>query len=222
MGTAGLVARPMASIFEAMGKAAQSIRNRSSPHQANRFRVRLARPLSRELPLSPYSWEEAIGVSALLQADESRLKDERFIMCKELKQEGKFIVITDRLFVVVWCAQLVGFRSPEFVGVATDPGWVIETEMNLESVVHIDREENTVNIVGSNLSSKQTKGGANKNRRWSPPPSSPLFQVSVDLPNEEEAMGVLQLLVSAIEQGRELRRGVHILERSNLRWKDLV
>ncbi|KAH7668386.1 Vacuolar protein sorting-associated protein 13 [Dioscorea alata] len=61
MGTAGLVARPMASIFEAMGKAAQSIRNRSSPHQANHFRVRLARPLSRELPLLPYSWEEAIA-----------------------------------------------------------------------------------------------------------------------------------------------------------------
>ncbi|KAH7688715.1 Vacuolar protein sorting-associated protein 13 [Dioscorea alata] len=202
-------------VLSAMGKAAQSIRNRSSAHQANRFRVRLARPLSRELPLLPYSWEEAIGVSALLQADESRLKDERFIMCKEPKQEGKFIVITDRLFVVVWCAQLVGFRSPKFVGVATDPGWVIETEMNLESVVHIDREENTVNIIGSNLSSKQTKDGANKNRRWSLPPSAPLFQVSVDLPNEEEAIGVLQLLVSAIEQGRELGGSAHLREKQS-------
>ncbi|KAJ0968632.1 hypothetical protein J5N97_025549 [Dioscorea zingiberensis] len=216
MGTAGLVARPMASILEAMGKAAQSIRNRSSPHQSNRLRVRFPRPLSRELPLLPYSWEEAIGVSVLLQADESRLKDEGLIMCKELKQEGKFIIITDRLLLVVWSSQLVGFRSSKFSGVATDPGWVIETEMSLESVVHIDREEETVNIVGSNLLSQQTKGGT-KNRPWSPPLSAPLFQICVDMPNEEEAMGVLQLLVSTIEQGREQKRAVHVLHRRNLR-----
>ncbi|KAH7688700.1 Vacuolar protein sorting-associated protein 13 [Dioscorea alata] len=221
-GLSGVLSDRWLAFFKPWARQSRASETEAAPHQANRFRVRLARPLSRELPLLPYSWEEAIGVSALLQADESRLKDERFIICKEPKQEGKFIVITDRLFVVVWCAQLVGFRSPEFVGVTTDPGWVIETEMNLESVVHIDREENTVNIVGSNLSSKQTKGGTNKNQRWSPPPSAPLFQVSVDLPNEEEAIGVLQLLVFAIEQGRELRRGVHILERSNLRWNDLV
>ncbi|KAJ0968161.1 hypothetical protein J5N97_025078 [Dioscorea zingiberensis] len=107
MGTAGLVARQMASILEAMGKAAQSIRSRSSPHQSNRLRVLFPRPLSRELPLLPYSWEEAIGVSVLLQAAESSLKDEGLIMCKELKQEGKFIIITDRLLLVVWSSQLV-------------------------------------------------------------------------------------------------------------------
>ena len=73
MGTAGLVARPMASILEATGRTAQSIRNRSNPHESNRLRVRFPRPVARDRPLFPYSWEEAIGISLLIQADGGRL-----------------------------------------------------------------------------------------------------------------------------------------------------
>lgn len=218
MGTAGLVARPMASILEATGKTAQSIRNRSSPHQSNRFRIRFPRPLARELPLLPYSWEEAIGVSMLLQADGSRLRGEIFVMCKALKQAGKFIVITERLVLAVWCSCLVGLGTPEFVGVATDPGWVIETEMSLENVVHIDRTEEVVNIVGSSAEtpSRQRKGST-RNRPWSSPVSAALFHMSVELPSMEEAEDVLQVLLSTIEQGKERRWGVRVLHRLNLR-----
>jgi hypothetical protein len=55
-----------------------------------RFRARLPRPLSKEFPLRPYSWEEAVGTSVLLEADNgSKLKDEVLVMCKALKQAGK-------------------------------------------------------------------------------------------------------------------------------------
>ncbi|XP_008812811.3 uncharacterized protein LOC103723626 isoform X2 [Phoenix dactylifera] len=218
MGTAGLVARPMASILEATGKTAQSIRNRSSPHQSSRFRIRFPRPLARELPLSPYSWEEAIGVSMLLQADGSRLKDEIFVMCKMLKHAGKFAIISERLVLVVWCSCLVSLRLPDFSGVPPDPGWVIETEMALESIVHIDRTEEMVNIVGSKAEtlSKQKKRSM-RNRPWVPPTSAPLFHLSVELPNKEEAEDTLQVLLSAIEQGKLRRWGVHMLHRNNLR-----
>lgn len=218
MGTAGLVARPMASILEATGKTAQSIRNRSRPNQYSRFRIRFPRPLARELPLLPYSWEEAIGVSILLQADGSRLKDEIFVMCKMLKQAGKFFIISERLVLVVWCSCLVSLHLPDFPGIPPDPGWVIETEMNLESVVHIDRTEEMVNIVGSKAEtlSKQKKHST-KNRPWVPPTSAPLFHLSVELPNKEEAEDTLQVLLSAIEQGKLHRWGVHMFHRNNLR-----
>ncbi|KAJ6753416.1 VACUOLAR PROTEIN SORTING-ASSOCIATED PROTEIN VPS13 [Salix purpurea] len=70
-GVAGLVARPAASILEVTGKTAQSIRNRSRLYQMGPqcYRVRLPRPLSRELPLRPYSLEEAVGTSVLMEAD---------------------------------------------------------------------------------------------------------------------------------------------------------
>ncbi|KAJ6837122.1 uncharacterized protein M6B38_121275 [Iris pallida] len=218
MGTAGLVARPMASIFEATGKTAQSIRNRSSPHLSKRLRVRLPRPLSRELPLSPYSWEEAVGVSMLLQADGFRLKDETFVLCKALKQAGKFIVLSEKLVFSVYCSCLVGLGSPEFVGVSAKPEWVIETAMSIESIVHVDRTEDTVNIVGSSAEtmSKQKKTGTRNNKFWSAP-TSPLFYMRAELPNCEVAEDLLQVLLSTIEQGKERRWGMHVLHRSNLR-----
>ncbi|XP_073012455.1 intermembrane lipid transfer protein VPS13 isoform X2 [Typha latifolia] len=208
MGTAGLVARPVASILEATGKTAQSIRNRSNPHHFNRFRVRFPRPLARELPLMPYSWEEAIGVTMLLQADGQRLKDETFVMCKTLKLAGKFVILSERLLLVVWCPYLVDLGTANFVGVPSDPAWVIETEMNLESVVHIDRSEEMVNIVGSNAETlfKHKRGGS-RNRPWSPPTSSPLFHTIVELPNVEEAVDALQVILSMIEKGRMRRAG---------------
>eukprot|EP00268_Persea_americana_P023609 TRINITY_DN23168_c0_g2_i2.p1 TRINITY_DN23168_c0_g2~~TRINITY_DN23168_c0_g2_i2.p1 ORF type:complete len:2954 (+),score=526.87 TRINITY_DN23168_c0_g2_i2:1710-10571(+) len=221
LGATGLVARPVASILEVTGKTAQSIRNRSSPHQPNRFRIRLPRPLARELPLVPYSWEEAIGISVLLEADNSRLKDEIFVMCKALKQAGKFIIITKRLMLIVKCSSLVGFGSPDFVVVA-DPERIIEMEIGLEGVIHIDREVVVVNIVGS---SAETLSGPHqlkqkssmRESRWGPPASMPLFQTSIEFVSEEDAEDALQALWSVIEQGKERRWGVHVFHQINLR-----
>ncbi|CAL9110355.1 unnamed protein product [Musa acuminata var. zebrina] len=218
LGTAGLIARPVASILEATGKTAQSIRNRSRPHQSCHFRTRLSRPLAKELPLSPYSWDEAIGVSLLLQADISRLKEEIFVMCKPLTQAGRFITISKRLVLVASCSCLLGLGSPEFVGVPPDPDWVIETEMTLESVVHIDRTEETVNIVGSCAESiyKQKKSSS-RNRPWNSSTSAPVFHLSVELANKEEAEDTLQVLLSTIEEGKSQRWGMRILQRNNLK-----
>lgn len=220
MGTAGLVAKPVASILEATGKTAQSIRNRSNPHRFNYFRVRFPRPLTKELPLLPYSWEEAIGVSMLVQADGCRLKNETFVLCKALKQSGKFIILTERLLLVVFCPYLVDLGASAFIGVPPDPEWVIETEMNLESVVHIDRSEEAVNIVGSTAETlpKQKRGGGTRsNRPWSlPSTSTPLFHASVELPNNEEAEDALQVVLSVIEKGKMRRWGLRVVHRSNL------
>lgn len=87
LGVTGLLAKPAASILEVTGKTAQSIRNRSRLYQmgSQRFRARLPRPLNRELPLRPYSWEEAVGTSVLVEADNDlKLKDEALVMCKPL------------------------------------------------------------------------------------------------------------------------------------------
>lgn len=221
LGATGLVARPVASILEVTGKTAQSIRNRSSPHQPNRFRIRLPRPLARELPLVPYSWEEAIGISMLLEADNSRLKDEIFVMCKALKQAGKFIIITKRLMLIVKCSSLVGFGSPDFVVVA-DPERIIEMEIGLEGVIHIDREVVVVNIVGSSAETlsgpRQLKQkGSMRESRWGPPASMPLFQASIEFLSEEDAEDALQALWSVIEHGKERRWGVHVFHQINLR-----
>ena len=82
MGVTGLVAKPAASILQVTGRTAQSIRNRSKLYQMRQqsFRVRFPRPLSREVPLRPYSWEEAVGKSVLAEAgDGLRFKDEVFV-----------------------------------------------------------------------------------------------------------------------------------------------
>lgn len=220
LGTAGLVARPVASILEVTGKTAQSIRNRSSPHQPNRSRIRFPRPLARELPLVPYSWEEAIGISILLEADNSKLKDEIFVMCKALKHAGKFIIITERLVLIIKCSSLVGFGSPDFV-VAADPEWIIEMEMALEGIIHIDREVMVANIVGSSAETlsgpHQLKQSSKRVSRWGPPASVPLFQTSIEFLSEEDAEDSLQALWSMIEQGKERRWGAHVFHQSNLR-----
>ncbi|XP_042498014.1 uncharacterized protein LOC122076662 [Macadamia integrifolia] len=217
LGTAGLVARPVASILEVTGKTAQSIRNRSRPHQSNHFRVRFPRPLARELPLRPYSWEEAIGTSMLLEADERKFKDEIFVMCKMLKQSGKFVIMTSRVILVVCCSSLVGLGTAEFQGVA-DPEWVIEVEMGLESVIHVDREEDVVNIVGSRsdnfLKQHESKRGGIRTKRWSTPSSVPLFQMSIELVTKEEAEDVLQVLLATIEHGKEQGWGLHVLHQA--------
>lgn len=216
MGTAGLVARPMASILEATGRTAQSIRNRSNPHESNRLRVRFSRPVARDRPLFPYSWEEAIGVSLLLQADGGRLKDETFVMCKTLREPGKFLVLTEKLLLLVSSQYLVDLGSPQFAGVPPDPQWVIETEMNLKSIVHLDRAQEVVNIVGSNgeTSPRDKRGRSRDIARSST--FMPLFHFSVELPNIEDAEGTLQFLAALIEKGKARRWDKNILHRSNI------
>ncbi|XP_052485720.1 intermembrane lipid transfer protein VPS13-like [Gossypium raimondii] len=81
---------------------------------SQRCRVRLPRPLSRELPLRPYSWEEAVGISVLKEADDGKLKDEIYVMSKALKNPGKYVIMTERLVLVVNCPSLVDLGKPEF------------------------------------------------------------------------------------------------------------
>ncbi|KAJ4962382.1 hypothetical protein NE237_022321 [Protea cynaroides] len=220
LGTAGLVARPVASILDVTGKTAQSIRNRSNPHQSHHFRVRLPRPLAREFPLRPYSWEDAIGTSMLMEADDRKFKDEIFVMCKMLKQPGKFVTMTERVILVVWCSSLEGLGTAEFQGIA-NPEWVIEVEMGLKSVIHVDREEEVVNIVGSRsdnlLKQHESKGGSMRTKQWSTPTSMPLFQISIELVTKEEAEDVLQVLLATIEHGKEQGWGVQVLHQGNIR-----
>lgn len=216
MGTAGLVARPMASILEATGRTAQSIRNRSNPHESNRLRVRFSRPVARDRPLFPYSWEEAIGVSFILQADGGRLKDETYVMCKTLREPGKFLVLSEKLLLLVSSPYLVALGSPQFVGVPPDPQWAIETEMNLKSIVHLDRAQEVVNIVGSNgETSPRDKRGRARDIAMSSA-FTPLFHFSVELPNVEDAEGTLQFLTALIEKGKARRWDKNILHRSNI------
>ncbi|OEL27452.1 putative vacuolar protein sorting-associated protein 13A [Dichanthelium oligosanthes] len=216
MGTAGLVARPMASILEATGRTAQSIRNRSNPHESNCLRVRFPRPVARDRPLFPYSWEEAIGMSLLAQADVGRLKEETFVMCKTLKEPGKFLVLTEKLLLLVSSPYLVDLGSPQFVGVPPDPQWLIDMEMHLKSIVHLDRSLEVVNIVGSNgeTSPRDKRGGA-RNRVMSSA-FVPLFHLSIELPNVEDAEGTLQVLEALIEKGMVRRWDKNILHRSNI------
>ncbi|VVA31867.1 PREDICTED: vacuolar [Prunus dulcis] len=226
LGITGLVAKPAASILEVTGKTAQSIRNRSRFYQMGqqRFRVRLPRPLSRELPLRPYTWEEAVGASALVEADDSfRLKDEILVMCKELRQAGKFVIITHRLVLIVSCSSLVDLGKPEFRGVPADLEWVIESEVRLESVIHADCDQGVVHIVGSssniplrqNQQAKRSSGtGAG---RWNNP-TVPLIQTNLELAHQEDAENLLQILLSTIELGKEQGWGCrYLLHRSNIK-----
>ncbi|WVZ95400.1 hypothetical protein U9M48_041168 [Paspalum notatum var. saurae] len=216
IGTAGLVARPMASILEATGRTAQSIRNRSNPHESNRLRVRFPRPVARDRPLFPYSWEEAIGISLLAQADSGRLKDEAFVMCKTLKEPGKFLVLTEKLLLLVSSPYLVDLGSPQFVGVPPDPQWLIDTEMHLKSIVHLDRSHEVVNIVGSNGDTSPRDKRVGLRNRVMNSAFVPLFHLSVELPNVDDAEGTLQVLQALIEKGKARRWDKNILHRSNI------
>ena len=226
MGVTGLVGRPAASILEVTGKTAQSIRNRSRLYHigSQRYRVRLPRPLSRELPLRPYSWEEAVGISVLKEADDGKLKDEVYVMSKALKKPGKFVIVTHRLVLVVNCPSLVDFGKPEFRGVAVNPEWLIETEISLHSVIHTDVDDGVVHIVGSSsdalLRQKQQlsrKGGGTRKRWNNPSTPLPLFQTNLELASEGDAQDFLQVLLSTIEQGKEQGGSEYILHRSNIK-----
>ncbi|KAI9110971.1 hypothetical protein K1719_018091 [Acacia pycnantha] len=149
LGVTGLVAKPAASILEVTGKTALSIRNRSKPNQirSQRFRVRIPRPLSVELPLRPYSWEEAVGISVLMDADDGlKYKDEVLVVCKALKEDGKFAVLTQRYILVVFCPNLVKLGKPEFCGIPATMEWIINSEIGLESIIHANTGQGVTNL----------------------------------------------------------------------------
>ncbi|GMN48147.1 hypothetical protein TIFTF001_017325 [Ficus carica] len=225
LGVTGLVAKPAASILQVTGKTAQSIRNRSRLYQMGRqrFRVRFPRPLSREVPLRPYSWEEALGTSVLAEAgDGLKLKDEILVTCKALKQAGKFVVISERLILIVSCSCLVDFGKPEFRGIPADLEWVVESEIGLETVMHADTDQGVVHIVGSSSDTlsrqkQRAKGGGGTTVRWNSP-TLPLTQTNLELEHKEDAENLLQILLSAIERGTNQGWGCrYLLHRSGIK-----
>ncbi|MFS8005994.1 putative vacuolar protein sorting-associated protein [Helianthus anomalus] len=227
LGVTGLVARPAASILEVTEKTARSIRNRSKLYHmgSHQLRVRLPRPLRQDHPLKPYLWEEAVGVSVLSNSDDNlMLKDETLILSKPLKQGGKFVIITERLILTVSCSSLVNLGKPEFRGVPADPDWNIEAEITLDSVIHVDSDEELVHIVGSSSdvvlrnSNQQRRVGG---KRWyNQPTRVPLFQTNLECSCKEDAGELLKVILVMIEKGKERGwGGVHRLHQSDVRQK---
>ncbi|CAJ2666738.1 unnamed protein product [Trifolium pratense] len=216
LGITGLVAKPAASILEVTGKTAQSIRNRSKPNQlrSHRFRVRLPRPLSHEFPLKRYSWDEAVGASVLMEADDGlKFKDEKLVACKALKEAGKFVVLTERYIMSVFSSSLINLGKPEFCGIPADLDWIIEWEIGLESIIHADCAQGVIHIVGSRPDSpfmynnqhslKRGSSSRTKPVRWNHYPTHlPLPQTDIELSCEEDAANLLQILLSGIEKGK--------------------
>ncbi|XP_022960657.1 uncharacterized protein LOC111461381 isoform X1 [Cucurbita moschata] len=233
LGITGLVAKPAASVLELTGKTAQSIRNRSRLYQMRpqHLRVRLPRPLSSVLPLRPFSWEEAIGTSVLLEAggDDMKLNDEVLVACKALKLAGKFVVITQSLILIVSCASLVDLGKPEFRGVAADSKWAIESTIGLDTVIYADTNTDgaVVHIVGSSsdlLSRSNTShqkrviGNSSRTVRWTGPTPLPIFETNLELELNEDAENLLKILLSTIELAKERgwHRG-HVLHRYDVK-----
>lgn len=196
-----------------------------------RLRVRLPRPLSSVLPLRPFSWEEAIGTSVLLEVegDDMKLNDEVLVASKALKLAGKFVVITQSLILVVSCASLVDLGKPEFRGIASDSKWVIESAIGLDTVIHANTDGAVVHIVGScsDLLSKPNKsqqkrviGSSSSSRtvRWTCPTPLPIFETNLELELKEDAENLLKILLSTIELVKERgwHRG-HVLHRYDVR-----
>uniref|UniRef100_A0A7N0U003 Vacuolar protein sorting-associated protein 13 VPS13 adaptor binding domain-containing protein n=1 Tax=Kalanchoe fedtschenkoi TaxID=63787 RepID=A0A7N0U003_KALFE len=224
-GVTGLVLRPAASILEVTGKTAQSIRKRSKVHQTSmqRLRARLPRLLIEELPLRPYSWEDAVGMNVLVEAAGGmKMKDDILVVCKALKQGGKYVIITETRMLIVSCSSLVGVGKPGFRGVPPDPEWVIEAEVGLDSVVHADADGALLHIVGSSSHSDPiTRQKRNRGASQSWGNSSfplPISQTNVELESAEDAERLLQTLLGTIELGKEQGWGRrHILHKSNVR-----
>ncbi|XLS59714.1 hypothetical protein HN51_009469 [Arachis hypogaea] len=231
LGITGLVAKPAASILEVTGKTALSIRNRSKPNQLRSqcFRIRLPRPLSHERPLKPYSWEEAVGISVLLEAEDGlKFKDEKLVACKALKESGKFVVLTERFVLIVFSPWLVTLGKPEFPGIPADLEWIIEWEIGLENIVHADAAQAVVHIVSSrpdsllrqNHHSPKRSSSRTRAVHWNHNPTHlPLPQTNLELSSEEDATNLLQLLLSATEEwkGKASHCG-RILHRANLKY----
>ncbi|XP_061363844.1 uncharacterized protein LOC133307357 isoform X2 [Gastrolobium bilobum] len=231
LGITGLVAKPAASILEVTGKTALGIRKRSKPNQlrSQRFRVRLPRPLCRELPLRPYSWEEAVGTSIIMEADDGlKFKDEKLVACKSLKEAGKFVVLTERFVSIVFSPRLINLSKPEFCGIPADLEWTIEWEIGLENIIHADSGQGVVHIVGSipdsllrqnQHSPKRGSGSRTRAVRWNHYPTHlPLPQTNLELACQEDAANFLQILLAAIEKGKGKAWGCgRILHRANMK-----
>ncbi|XP_027919445.1 uncharacterized protein LOC114177994 isoform X3 [Vigna unguiculata] len=207
LGITGLVAKPAASILEVTGKTALSIRNRSKPSQLRpqHYRVRLRRPLCREFPLKPYSWEEAVGTSVLVEGDDGlKFKDEKLVACKGLKEGGKFVVLTERFVLIVFSPSLINLGKPEFCGIPVDLEWIIEWEIGLENIIHADSSEGVVHIVGSrpeSLLRQNQHSPKGRSVRWNQYATHlPFPQTNLELSSKEDAANFLQILLSAIEK----------------------
>lgn len=214
LGVTRLVAKPAASILEVTGKTAQSIKNRSKlPHVCvQSLRVRFPRPLSRDLPLRPYSWEEAVGTAVLRDADNRvNLADEKLIVCRALREGGRFLIITQRLVLIVSCSSLVNLGKPEFQGVPADPEWLIESDIELDSIIHVTTDKNVIYIVGSSAAVFSTQNQQHQkqvtgtNRKWWKKYRAPipLFQINLEFSEGGEAEDLVQLLLSMVSKAKD-------------------
>ncbi|KAJ8530940.1 hypothetical protein K7X08_023821 [Anisodus acutangulus] len=230
LGVTGFVSRSAASILDITGKTAQSIRNRSKRHNrgSHRFRVRLPRHLSRELPTRPYCWEEEIGVSVVGEAeDHVKLKDEILVMCNALRHYGKFVILTERLILIVSCSSIAKYRMPEFQGVPANPEWLLEIKIRMDSVIHADNDDDEVHIVGSSSDAllKQNqishkRSCETRGKRWNNYllTSLLLLQNNLVFIAKDEAEDFLQVLLSTINKAKEQdQSSVHLLHESSLR-----
>uniref|UniRef100_A0A803L717 Intermembrane lipid transfer protein VPS13-like C-terminal domain-containing protein n=1 Tax=Chenopodium quinoa TaxID=63459 RepID=A0A803L717_CHEQI len=228
LGVTGLVAKPAASVLEATGRTAQSIRNRSRLYRTgpHHLRVRLPRALSAELPLGCYSWDEAIGTAVLLEVDGSKFRDEVLVMCKALQVAGEFVVLTEKLILIIECSCLVDLGKAVFQGIVAEPEWKLVAEIALESVIHHKVDGKVMHIVGSSSEALIGKNQHHHHRwtggrmkLWSKSPNPlPLFQTDLEFASKEEAEYFLEVLSSTIKKGREQGWGkMYLLHQSNLR-----
>nr|GEW57065.1 putative vacuolar protein sorting-associated protein 13E [Tanacetum cinerariifolium] len=116
--------------------------------------------------------------------------------------------------------------QPEFRGVPADLDWNIEAEITLDSVIHVDTDEEIVHIVGSssdvvltqNQNQRRGVGNSGKQRFYNPPTPLPLFQTNLECSCKEEAGELLKVIMATIEKGKERGwGGAHRLHQSNVR-----
>lgn len=216
VGAAGLIARPVVSILEVSGRTAQSIRNRSNPSQLNHFRVRFPRPLVRDSPLLPYSWEEAVGTAVLQEVESKRLKDEVLVTCIALGFPGLFIVLTERLLLKVKSACIAAAASPEN-NMPGGPDWSIQQEISLDNIIHVDREGQLLNVLaGSQETYFRRRKDTTTSKKNYMSQFVPFTQETIVLPHEDAAKELSQLLGSLLEELKK-HSSPSILRRENLR-----
>ncbi|XP_059074534.1 uncharacterized protein LOC131074913 isoform X2 [Cryptomeria japonica] len=216
VGAAGFVARPVVSILDVSGRTAQSIRNRSNPRQLNHFRVRLPRPVIRDSPLRPYSWEEAVGTAMLQEVESSRLNDEVFLTCIALGPPGMFVVVTERLLLKVKNANLASETSSENTAPA-GPEWEIYLEIAFSDVIHLNREGQLLNVLAGTPETyfKKTKDPKISKQNYRAH-FFPFTRQSIELPNDDVAEELLHLLQSLLDELTE-HPSLRIFRRHNLR-----
>ncbi|KAG6546751.1 hypothetical protein Mapa_011940 [Marchantia paleacea] len=144
LGVVGVVARPVASILEVAGMTAQSIRNSSRPAQWRASRVRLPRYISEYSPLLVYSWERAVGQAVLLEAEGGRYKTEVYFTCMPLKDDGKFVLLTESTLLRVSSKTAEnGSASNSAYG----QKWYMELEAAIDDILHMDQRGSEVSVL---------------------------------------------------------------------------